>query len=197
MARTPNGFHFSRDLGGASHPKTGSYQVDNGNPKPIFIGQAVTLSSGKVVEHTSTSTTPVLGVVRAVYSSTKNRPLTHNLPSTGNYIPASTAGFVDVMDDPRTVFRVVADAGVSAGNIGHLCDITASPSGNTTTGVSNMKISSTTFAAQTSANVKTLPFRVVGLHPSEVAPAGSGYSGNALYIEVVVNDHLFNGGGIS
>lgn len=186
----PFGFKAARHLFGQNTFQTGVFTVDDNNPKAIWIGQAVTLASGKVVEHTSTSTTPILGVVKATYTSTKNRPRTFSQPTSGPFIPMSTRAFVEVYTDPNIVFEVVANSAASDANIGHLCEIVASPSGNNKTGISDMQISQTTMAAQTSVNNQTLPFRVVGLAMRERAPAGAGYADRQV-IEVVIHDHVY------
>lgn len=192
MAGTPNGFKAVRHLNGHNTFRTQTFTVDDNNPKPIFQGHAVALSSGKVVEHTSTGAGPILGVVKACYTSTKNRPLTFNQPTTGPYIPASTRGFVDVYIDPDIVYEVVADSGMANDDIGQLGEITATGSGNPSTGISRMAMDTSTFAAQSSANVQTLPFRVLGLARVEEAPVGSGFGQDAnTKVEVIVNNHVF------
>ena len=185
---TANGFRAARHLNGTNCFETESYIVDDDNPKPIFQGHAVTLTSGRVVEHTSTGAGPILGIVKACYSSTENRPLTFSLPSTGNFIPASTRGFVDVYVDPDIIFEVVADSGMNVDDLGRLCDITATGSGNPTTGISRMQIDTTTLAVQTSANIQTLPFRAIGLSRRESSSIGSGFgvAGGGVTIEVMM-----------
>lgn len=192
MAGTPNGFKAVRHLTGINNWRTQSFIVDDNNPKPIFIGHAVALSSGKVVEHSSTLAGPILGVVKACYTSTKNRPLTFNQPTTGPYIPASTRGYVDVYIDPDIVYEVVADSGMANDDIGQLGEITATGSGNPLTGISRMAMDTSTFAAQTSVNSQTLPFRVLGLARVEEAPVGSGFGQDApTKVEVVIHNHVY------
>jgi len=191
MAATPNGFKAVRHLSGTNNFRTRTIAVDDSNPKPIYMGHAVVLSSGKAVEHTSTGVGPILGIVKACYSSLKNRPLTFNQPNSGPFIPASTAGFVDVYIDPDIVYEVVADSGMTAAQVGDLADITATGSGASNTGISKMALDTTTIAAQTSANVQTLPFRVIGLARVEETPVGSGFTANALKVEVIVNNHVY------
>lgn len=193
MVATPNGFKAVRHRNGGSCFNTESFIVDDNNPKPIFIGHAVALSSGRVVEHSSALNGPILGIVKACYTSTENRPRTFAQPDNGPFIPASTRAYVDVYVDPNIVFEVVADSGFNLDDLGQLCDITATGSGNPNTGISRMAIDTTTLAAQTSANVQTLPFRAVGLARSERTPIGAGYgSGNATKIEVVINNHYLD-----
>ncbi len=192
MALNPRGFRAARHLAGHTTFRTTTYQVDDSNPKIIYQGMAVVLSSGKVVEYSAAGTVqPVLGVVKSVYSATKNRPRTHSLPTTANLVPASTAAYVDVYTDPDIVYNVVANSAMNLADIGQGCEIVASPSGNPNTGVSRMAINTTTFAAITSANQDSLPFLAVGLAPESVSPAGNGYGrGNAAAIEVVINNHI-------
>lgn len=192
MALNPRGFRAARHLTGSTTFRTTTYQVDESNPKVIYQGMAVALSSGKVVEHSAAVNANLCGVVKSVYTATKNRPRTHSLPDNANSVPASTAAYVDVYTDPDIVYTVIANSGMAETNIGHLCDIVASPSGNPNTGVSRMGIDTTSMAAETSANVATLPFRVIGLARETVKPVtASGFTGNACAIEVVINAHTF------
>ena len=186
----PFGLKAARHLFGQNTFQTGVFTVDDNNPKAIWMGQAVALASGKVVEHTSTSTSPILGVVKACYTGTKNRPRTFSQPDNGPFIPMSTRAFVEVYTDPFIVYEVVGDSAASDASIGQLCEIVASPSGNPKTGISDMQMDTSTMAAQTSANNQTLPFRVVGLAMRERTPAGSGYADRQV-VEVVINDHVY------
>lgn len=187
-----NGFKAVRHLNGNNMSfETDSFIVDDNNPKPIFVGHAVALSSGRVVEHSSALNGPILGVVAACYTSTENRPRTFGQPDAGPYVPMSSRAYVDVYVDPDIVYEVVADSGMVNDDIGQLCDIVASTSGNPKTGISYMAIDTTLLAAQTSGNNQTLPFRAIGLARSERTPIGQGFgSGNATKIEVVINNSV-------
>ena len=167
----------------------------------LFQGDPVVLSSGKAVAHSADGTSPILGVIRATYQG-RNRPNTHNLPSTGNFLAASTAGWVDVIDDPDAVFKVEVDSAAAMTAVGQLCDIAAASAaasaGNGATGQSRFQIDGSTIAAQTSANVQTLPFRVVGAPAEEEKTFSASANGfdmgvgsSARAIEVVINDHAF------
>jgi len=192
MVASPNGFKAVRHLGGEIRFRSATYIVDDNNPKPIYVGHAVALTSGRVVEHSSTLAGPILGIVKACYSATKNRPLTFNQPSTGPYIPASTRGYVEVYIDPQIVYEVVADSGMPNDAQGMLGEITATGSGRNKTGQSMMEMKTSTFVAQTSVNSQTLPFRVIGIARSEEPGLGTGYeSDSRTKIEVVINNHVF------
>lgn len=73
------------------------------------------------------------------------------------YCPASTAGYVYICNDARVVFQIVYNGtlGIADVNQGFNAEITATPVGNTSTGLSGM---SATGAATTS----TLPMRIIG-----------------------------------
>ena len=192
MPVSPFGFRAVRHLTGRNDWRTETFLVDDNNPKPIFIGHAVILSSGRVVEHTSTGNGPILGVVKACYTGTKNRPRTFSLPDAGPYVPASTRSYVEVIVDPDVIYEVVANSGLGNDDFGQLGEVVATGSGNPKTGQSRMEMSTTTFAAQTSVNNQTLPFRIIGLAKSEEIAGGSGYgSDEPAKIEVVINNHVY------
>lgn len=179
------GFRPARKLSGGCKFRSRPYPVNANNPKDLFVGHAVVLSSGNIVEATSTGTDPILGVIKATYTGTKNRPRTHE--SSPVRVPASTAAFVDVIDDPDVVFSIEVDGTASAAMVGQVIDIAASQSGNATTGQSGMYLQASTIAAPTSANFQTLPFRIVAA-PSDLE-RGVAASGNR--VDVIINSHQF------
>tara|TARA_R110000822_G_scaffold49674_11_gene130107 strand:- start:3527 stop:3985 length:459 start_codon:yes stop_codon:yes gene_type:complete len=147
--------------------------------------------SGKIVEASSASTTPILGVVKALYSNVKNRPLTHNLPGTGNYVTATTtSAYVEVYIDPDIIFEVVADSAMSNLDIGQVGDIAANASGNPSTGKSRQEADGSSFVAATSANVETLPLICVGIGKTSESKIGTGWANDGT-IEVLINNHVF------
>jgi hypothetical protein len=184
----PFGFRASRHLNGSNNFSTNTFVTSA--LTDLWQGQLVILGSGgKVQEATSTTTTPILGVVKACYAGTKNRPLTHNLPATGNYIQSGTSAFVEVYTDPDIIFEVVADSAASAGRIGMVGPIVATGSGNPATGVSRQQIDTSLFAAFASAQTAD-PLMMVGLGKREESKIGSGYSDQNI-VEVVINNHIF------
>lgn len=198
MAAVGNGFIAVRHLDGSQTFRTEWFPIDDSNPKPIFQRHAVVLSSGKVVEHTSTGTTSILGVVKAVGKTPKGRMLTHNLPATGNFLGASAAGWAEVYIDPDIIYQVETDSAMTMQAVGQLCDIVVDSSGNPDTGISRMQLDGNTIAAESSANVLTLPFRVVGAPAMEekaFALSANGYDmgvgSSARALEVIINDHLY------
>jgi hypothetical protein len=197
----PQGFKATKTLRGDNCFRSSMYPVDDSNPTDLSQGDPVVLSSGKVVLASANGTAHILGVIRAVYEG-RNRPRTHALPSSGNFLARSTVGWVDVIDDPDVVFVVDVDSAAAMTGVGSLCEIVAPSAsvsaGDRRTGQSRVLIDGSTIAAQTSANVQTLPYMVVGT-PSEEekAFAGSatgydmGVGSSARAIEVIINDHVF------
>ena len=164
MASTnnPRGFVEHRHLGNGV-PVTRRYRVkENGNPHQIYKGDPVVLVSGNTVTRLGTLATaaqvPVLGIARAVYDSNE-KPFTHSQPSRGPYLPASTAGFVDVNIDPLQTYLVNTDATVVSTMIGQYVEHTAGTP-NTAAGISGMHIE-TSGASNTAA--ASLPFQVISL----------------------------------
>lgn len=183
----PFGFRPARHRNGNNNFVSNTYQVDDSNPSPIYAGALCALSSGKVVEVSSTTTTPVLGVIKAVYTATKNRPKTHALPDGGNYIPASAAGWVDVYDDPDIIFEGVADGALSLLGVGQVGRVTANGGGRTSTGRSLQQLDASSFATETSANTESLPVKMIGLSKKELDQQFKA----GQIVEFIINNHEF------
>lgn len=179
------GFRPARKITGGCRFRQRPYPVNANNPHDLFVGHAVTLSSGNVVGATTTTTTPILGVITATYTGTKNRPRTHE--SSPVRVPALTQAWVEVCDDPHAVFSIECDGTASAAMVGQCMDIAAAASGNATTGQSGMYLSTASLAAPVSGNITTLPFMVVAA-PSDLA-RGVAASGNR--VDVIINHHTF------
>lgn len=188
----PRGFVPSRHLNGNLTPSHNQYRVSANNPTAIFIGDAVELfSDGKVrvmdAGDESAETRGVLGIVRSVYDSNA-RPLTHSLPATGQFIDGSTAGYVDVCDDPDTIFLVSTDATADQSMIGQFVAVTAG-SANSTVGISGQQIK----LAEATASAIGHRFMIVGVGPNEQAIGGLGDNVFALNqdVEVIISNHHY------
>jgi hypothetical protein len=186
----PRGFVPSRHLNGSLSPSHNQYRVSANNPTAMFIGDAVELfSDGKVrvidAGDESVASRAVLGVVRSVYDSNA-RPLTHSLPATGQFIDGSTAGYVDVCDDPDTIFLVSSDATASQADIGQFVSVTAG-SANSSIGISGMHIK----LAEATASAIGHRFMIVGVGPNEHAIGGLGDNvfANNQDLEVIIARH--------
>lgn len=173
----PRGFVEYRNLAGRVSPITRTRRVKaDRNPHQIYVGDPVALVSGNsVVRIPSLQTTaslPVLGVVRAIFNS-NGRPLTHNLPTTGHYLPISTAGYVSVNEDPDQTYLVNADSTVVSTHIGQYVEITAATP-NTAAGISGISIKLSN--ASNTATANALPFRIIELGANNLE--GAAIAGN-------------------
>lgn len=185
----PRGFVPSRHLSGRIDFGHELHRVSSNNPTSLFIGDPVFLNSDGKVRRIATSAVSVgdravLGVVRAVYNS-DGRPLTHNLPGTGQFIAASTQAFVDVVTDPDVVFLVNADSAANQGQIGQFVRVTAGPA-NTALGRSGFQIR----MSDATASAVGSHFQIVGVGPNEkLSGLGDTAFGANQDLEVLIIDH--------
>jgi len=187
----PRGFVPYRHLaGGGTAFRTNRYSVSANNPTAIFIGDPVELFSDGHVRRVKTSGASatmrgVLGIVRAVYDSNE-RPLTHNLPSTGQFIDASAAAFVDVVDDPYVTFLVSTDATANQGMVGNFVRATAG-SANSVVGISGYHLR---LADATASSVGS-PYQIVAVGANERINGNNGAFANNQDMEVRISNHHF------
>ena len=179
----PRGFVPLRSLHGHTSFVTRQYPVSSNNPTTIFPGDPVTLNaSGNVIRITTSAVSvnapPVLGVVAAVLNSDR-RPQTFTQPTRGPYLPASTAGFVDVYDDPDMTFLVNADSAASQNDIGRFVRVTAGAP-NTAAGISGFSL----LMVQATGSSVGHRFRILALGPNEDRT----FSANND-MEVMIADH--------
>ena len=193
----PRGFVPSRHLSGRIDFAHNQYRVSANNPKAIFIGDAVELfSDGKVRVIDASAATAneraVLGVVRSVYDSNA-RPKTHSLPGTGQFIDGSTAGYVDVVDDPDVIFLVSTDATADQSMVGSFVNVTAKAPVSSN-GISGMHLKLSTVAVSAQAGLR---FQIMGVAPNETATGGIGDGGFSLNqdLEVRISKHMWRRGG--
>ena len=185
----PRGFVEHRNLGGRVAPITRTRKTKAGHLNhQLFAGDPVWLVSGNAVDRvpvaTTTASAPILGVVRAVLNS-NGRPFTHSLPANAAFIPASTAGFVQVNEDPQQTFLVSTDTTVTSSLIGQYVMATAAPA-NTAAGRSGMIIEVGTGTNTAAASV---PFQVVELGANNLG-GFDGLGGNQD-VEVVIANHIW------
>lgn len=128
----PRGFWAVRHLSGGV-PPTRRYSVDSNNATAIFIGDLVKIEAdGNITPAGAGDGCAVIGVAAACYDINK-KP--------AGYLPALNAGYVDVWDDPDTIFGVQADGTTSSEDIGATKDHVAG-AGNTLTGISGHELDS-------------------------------------------------------
>lgn len=155
------------------------------NGSALYFGDACRLDTtptGYVVPWANgdggTATRILLGIfVGCSYYSTSQRKMVWN-----NYWPGSDAtGDVNayVIDAPNAMFKVQAGIGsaITQVNIGQTADIVAGPSGNTTTGISGMSLS-------TPGTANTNPFKI--LNVITTPPGANGTDLTTPYNYVVV-----------
>lgn len=186
----PRGFIEGRNLGGRVSPITRLRRVKaNGvsGSADKYAGDPVVLVSGNTVAVLPAAGTaaslPVVGVIRAVYEDgtyPQIRPKTHSLPTSPNRIDASTAGWVDVNEDPHQTYIVNSDATVVSTLIGQFVDVTANTP-NSAAGRSGFSIE---VGTGTNTAGATTPFQVVGIAPNNLDGITGGE--NNQDVEVII-----------
>jgi hypothetical protein len=190
MANIQGPFGFSQ-IGTASGPPNFSqvgntpYRIAAGYATAIFYGDAVRMNSagptGYIEQWANgdggTATRILVGIfLGCKYFSTSLQQVRWS-----RYWPGSDAtGDVEayVCDDPNSQWKVQATAGpITQAAIGQTADITAGPTGNTTTGISGMSL-----ATPTTTN--TLPFKVVNVLTNP--PGANGTDITTAYNNVIV-----------
>ena len=175
------GFVPGRHLTGAKTARSNLYPTDANLLAPLGVGDAVVLSSGYLQRYTTAAAASHLGVVKALYDSNR-RPFTHTLPTRAAYLPISTAGWVDVYDDPDQTFIVECRVSIGPSDRGLIAEVNVTGM-NSATGISRMHVEEAT--ASDAAGI----WRIIGLAPSELAVTAGGSTNND--IEVVAVIHLY------
>ena len=110
------------------------FTVDSSNPIAIYKNTGVIrVIDGHIDGWDGAADTNFIGVARTIYD-TNGVEL--------NYLPASTAGYVEVYTDPLMQYAIESDTGIAEADRFATADL-ASYAGNTTTGESTAQISST------------------------------------------------------
>ena len=162
------------------------YQISSSYATAIFYGDAVRLNSsgptGYIEQWANgdggTASRILAGIfVGCTYYSTSQKKVVWN-----NYWPGSDAtGTVSafVVDDPQSQWKVQSNTSspLTIANLGQTVDIVATPTGNTTTGISGMSLSTPTTTV-------TLPFKIVNLVTSP--PGANGTDVTTAYNNVIV-----------
>ena len=162
------GFRPARTNDGAAF-RTTLYPTQARNARAIFSGDPLYLINGRVQVWTtqaSADAPPLIGIAGGVLDGNK-RPFTHSLPSGGPFIPASTAGFVMVYDDPDTVF--IAQANTSVGT-SHTLQFATVSVGTPVTAAGKSGFELNVGSAVVSAAGE--PFQILGLAPFELDGLG-------------------------
>lgn len=191
MASTARyGLRPSRHLNGNTSFNIERYPVSANHPHSLFPGDIVQLQGDGNIRVIDTSAVSVnergsIGVVARLHNS-NDRPLTHNLPTTGAYLPASTAGYAYVYSDPDIVYVADADATASIGAVGQYARVTAG-AGTTAAGISGMGVKMVDVSASSVGH----RLMIVGVAPGErLGPAGTEFAGGND-VEVILVDHHY------
>ncbi len=161
------------------------YRISASYGTAVFFGDAVRMNSsgptGYIEQWANgdggTATRILVGIFLGCryYSTSQQKTIWRN------YWPGSDAtGDVEafVCDDPNSFWKVQANAGpITQAAIGQTADVAATPTGNTTTGISGMSL-----ATPTTTN--TLPFKVVNIINSP--PGANGTDPTTAYNYVIV-----------
>lgn len=183
----PYGLKAVNEIGGLPYAgSTRMIPIASGYASNLFYGQIVQLSGGTAIAGAytpaSSPTTPIAGTIGVFVGCAYTNPSTLQ-PIQSQYWPASTVAndaVAYVIDDPRTVFKVVAGSqatslsNTSAGNgymnpafIGTNVYPLSGAGGSTTTGDSLLSVSGGVVSNGT-GNVRVTaaaPLRVVGVVP--------------------------------
>lgn len=170
-------------VGGTGALRTRLYETTANLLAPLGVGDPVSFISGVIQRWTTAAASAFVGVVTAVYNTDK-RPLTHNLPTRAAYLNTSTAGWVQVCDDPHAVYVVECATSIGLSNIGQSVDVNVS-SLNSATGISRAHIANATAAGATTPD----SFRIIGLAPSEIAVTAAGSPNNDIEVTPIL--HIF------
>lgn len=152
------------------------YEVDSSNTPIIGLHDPVKMENDGHLTLATAGNSNMIGAVVGVYNSDR-QPI--------RYLKTLTAGWLDVMDDPKALFVVQGDnsagssAGITAADVGGCADMLATTC-NTTTGVSQMELSST--GIQTG----TAQLKIIALW---LDPANAW--GSWADVIVQINEHFF------
>lgn len=184
----PYGLRAMGNLSATGSQKQFGYEIADNQAGAIFKGDLVTVYDGYIVKFAPGTHTAAVGVFNGC---------NYIDPSTGkptwrNYYPGSvniTAGIIeaDVIDDPNQLFTIQADEDVVAADIGKNADVTASTTGSTVTGLSNMTLDSSTIA-----NTAALNLKIVG-----ILKTPDNALGDYCQVVVKINEHAYGSAGVA
>ena len=181
----PFGLRPIGNLSATGAQKQYGYLINDNQAGAIFQGDLVTIDNGYLVKFNNTDHTVAVGV----FNGCNYIDPTTGKPTWKNYYPGSvniTSGVImaDVIDDPNQLFLIQSAGTPTQANFGTNADITASTTGSTTTGVSNMTMSGT-FTEAAAANLKA-----VGLWNTP-----DNEMGQYAVLVVMINEHMYGSTG--
>lgn len=198
MANVQGPFGFAQ-VGTASGPPNFAensnppYRIASGYGTAIFFGDAVRMNvsgpTGYIEQWANgdggTATKILVGIfVGCRYYSTSQKKTVWNNYWPGSDATGDVAAFV--VDDPNSQWKVQAGIGsaITQTSIGSTADIVSTPTGNTTTGISGMSLSTPT-------TTNTLPFKVVNVVTSPPGANGTDLTTPYNYVIVSFNNQQY------
>jgi hypothetical protein len=184
----PFGLRAIGNLSATGAQKQYGYQIADNQSGAIFQGDLVTLKDGYIIKFVPGTNTAAVGV----FNGCNYIDPTSGKPTWKNYYPGSvniTSGVItcEVLDDPNQLFLIQADEDIVRADIGKNADVTASTTGSTTTGVSNMTLDSSTVATTAELNLKIV----------DVWSAPGNGLGDYAVVVVKINEHLYGSAGVA
>jgi len=188
-ANKPFGLRPLGNLSATGAQKQFGYQIADTQAGAIFQGDLVTLKDGYILKFDPATHTAAVGV----FNGCNYIDPSSGKPTWKNYYPGSvniTSGTIqaDVIDDPSQLFIIQADEDVIQGDFGKNADVTASTTGSTTTGLSNMTLDSSTIA-----NTAALGLKLIG----KWDVPGNNLAENYTVVVVKINEHLYGSAGVA
>jgi hypothetical protein len=185
----PFGLRPLGNLSATGGQKQYGYEIADTQVGAIFQGDLVTLKDGYILKFAPASHTAAVGVFNGCFYIDP----TTKKPTWKNYYPGSvniTEGKIvaDVIDDPNQLFIIQCDEDAVQADFGKNADVTASTTGSTDTGLSNMTLDSSTIATTAALNLKLIGKWDV---PSNELAT------NYTVVVVKINEHLYGSAGVA
>jgi len=185
----PFGLRPIGNLSATGAQKQFTYEIADNQSGAIFQGDLVTVYDGYLVKFVPATHTAIVGV----FNGCNYIDPTTSKPTWKNYYPGSvniTQGEIlaEVIDDPNQLFLIQADGSAAQTQIGFNANVTASTTGSTTTGISNMTLSSSSLA-----KTADLDLKVVGTYQDPGNTLGESY----VVLVVKINTHLYGSVGVA
>ena len=188
-ANKPFGLRPLGNLSATGGQKQYGYEIADNQAGAIFQGDLVTLKDGYILKFVPASHTAAVGVFNGCFYIDP----TTKKPTWKNYYPGSiniTEGKIvaDVIDDPNQLFLIQCDEDAVQSDFGKNADVTASTTGSTDTGVSNMTLDSSTIATTAALNLKLI---------SKWDVPSNELATNYTVVVVKINEHLYGSAGVA
>jgi hypothetical protein len=188
-ANKPFGLRPLGNLSATGGQKQYGYEIADNQSGAIFQGDLVTLKDGYILKFAPASHTAAVGVFNGCFYVDP----TTKKPTWKNYYPGSinvSEGKIiaDVIDDPNQLFIIQCDEDAVQSDFGKNADVTASTTGSTDTGLSNMTLDSSTIATTAALNLK-----LVGMWNVPSNELATNYT----VVVVKINEHLYGSAGVA